>query len=354
MLLWSDSFDRYGATADVNTLYSSGNMTFQSALGLNGGGCVRMTGSGGSSITRTFSTAGTITAGNGVHVSMWIKLTTQNDTNNGSLLSIGTNLQGVSGSGGGARLIVSNSTIVAQRHGDGATVGTSAVGTFALGTYYHLEYAAKFNTAANGGYIKVWINGNLVIDFAGDTNSGTVPSTFTAVRIGTSFGSGIVDLDDLICWDENGTDFVHTQLSTDYLPIIEVIDVDGNDSVQFTPSAGSNFQNLDETGWHNSDTDYNFSSTVGHVDLFTLEAIAASPGAIFGLAIKTVAKIDIAGTINLRVRLDSNGTVVDSSDILLGTGYVQYYHPFGKNPDGAVDWTESAVNALKTGYVYQS
>jgi hypothetical protein len=250
----------------------------------------------------------------------------------------------------------SDGSIRVNRHGDTTIIGTSSLGIISTGTWYHIEVAAKLNTVANGGYVKVWVNGNLVINVtASDTNTGTVPTSYTGCVIGQgNNNSRDWKFDDVMLWDEDGTDFTYAQLSTSYLPIIETLNVDANDTVQFTPSAGSNFQNVDDAAFHDGDTTYNASSTVGHEDLFTVANPSGTPNAIFGLAVKTIWKMDIPAIINMRDKLDSGGTVTYSADRLMTISYVHAYSPFGKDPNTTAAWLAAAVNSVKVGYKYQS
>lgn len=347
MLLWTDGFDRYTNAADYALNYSANPNSHQAAAGYTGGGAARFTALLAS--TKTFPIAGTITSGNGVHACIIIK--------GGGLSSAQTVLRTVTNIATTAAVVINaDGSISTQRHGDATVLATTAAGLIVVDTYYFIEYAAKYNTSGNGGYAKIWVNGTLVVNFAGTTQTGTVPSTYTGITFGkTNTGaSSPWDFDDLICWDENGTDFALTQLSTTYMPIIDTLAVDANDSVQWTPSAGNNFQNVDETGFQDGDTTHNETTTVGHIDQFTVANPPTVPGYVFAVVQKTIAKITVAGAVNLRSRIISGSTTQESANRVLTTAYALYFDAYGKDPDTAAVWAVSAPAAVKIGYEYQS
>lgn len=355
-LLWTDGMDRYGAAADFSSsggYYATAPSSFQPAGGKTGGGCARCTNA--VSFRKAFSTPGVITAGNGVHFCGWLKVAALSA--NQGVVAFGTEINDTTSRVFSPQIIVNTngSLSVTQHNAFSIVLATSTAGLFSAGVYTHLEYAAKLNTAANGGYIKVWINGNIVINFAGTTISGGVPASFTDFSLGKDGNDATNhDWDDIVFWDENGTDFAYPQITTAYLPVIETLSPDANDTVQFTPSTGSNFQNVDDPAFQNGDTDYNSSSTVGQADQFTLANQATTPAYTFGVTLKTVAKIDIAGTVNLRTRLVSGATTVESANRPLTTSYALYTDYYGKDPNTAAVWTPTQANNLKCGYKYQS
>lgn len=345
-LLWTDGMDRYGAAADVSSLYTGAPTSYQAAAGVGGVGAFRYSGTTGS--VRTFVTAGVLTAGNGVHACVWMKPGGFSQQQSFLRISDGTNFAD----------LISNSdgSFSALRFGDFAVLATSGAGALTVGNYVHVEYAAKFNTGVNGGYIKVWIGGNLVINFAGTTTSVAAPTAYGSCRIGKTLSglSSVWDFDDLICWDEQGTDFALTQLTTAYLPIIETLSIDGNDAVQFTPLTSTNASQVDDPAFEDGDTTYNSSSVTSDQDTFTVANQGSTPAYTFAVIVRTWVKIQTAGTTQFRTLLDSGGTVVQSADRLLPTSYSHYADFFGKDPNTSAVWGTTAVNSVKTGYKNQS
>jgi len=66
--------------------------------------------------------------------------------------------------------------------------------TYSADTTYHVK--VEWSPKPTGGTVKVWIDSNLVIDYTGDTTSGT-ESSFDTIRFGCDSGDG------LHCWFDN-------------------------------------------------------------------------------------------------------------------------------------------------------
>lgn len=364
-LLWHDGLDRFGATVDLDLFYTrntsggSGAATYVASGGVTGGGGGHVQVSCNNSFRCSFNrnVSGTLSSGGWAHTAFWFKWVTISSPFTIRAASIGTNLQAGNINTSAPGINVSSAGVLSvNRHGDATVVGTSVISLVA-NTWYHIEYAGKYNTNASGGRIKLWVNGNIVIDTNGtDTNTGTVPSSIASVYWGLldtpNNNTYDVRFEDPVVWDEAGTDFVYTQMCSSYLHVIEARSPDADDSVQFTPSTGSNFQNVDDPAFHNGDTDYNSSTTVGHIDRFTVANLATTPAVVFGLGVKTVAKIDVAGTASITTRMTSGSTLSESANRSLTTVYQGFYDPFGKDPDTTLAWGTSAPDSVKTGYKY--
>ena len=185
-LLWTDGMDRYGAAADFssNTGYYAGNpTTFLPTGGKTGGGALRN--SGFNSFRKVFATAGTLTAGGTVHFCGWFKVSTSLG-GAGRILGFGTDQWGSNGGLAPLVQLNTNGSLTVFPHNDGTALATSAAGVITANVYQHIEYAAKYNTGANGGFIKMWVNGNSVINFSGNTNVGTVPLAYNDINLGKS------------------------------------------------------------------------------------------------------------------------------------------------------------------------
>lgn len=347
-MLFMDGMWNYSAGADLSLVYTCLGTPTYSASGWSDG---RPYVSPSTYMIRTFSTPATLSGGGKMHASFNFRTATAPGSP-GRVFQFLTDLEGTAGGNGPGLYYNSNGSVFVTQHGGGATAATSPIGLLSLSTEYNIEYAAKWATNANGGFCKVWLDGNLVINFTGDMVSGTVPTTCTAFVMYPWISTNRYSQP--VVWDESGTDFVTTQLSATYLPYIDSRMPTSNDAAQFTPSAGSNFQNVDDAGFHDGDSTYNSSVTVGHQDTFGLPAFGSTPAQVHCVAVKTIAKIDVAGLVNLRNVLKSGGSTGQSADHALTPSYVHYDDYFGKDPNGTIAWTASAAEAVKPGYKYQS
>lgn len=323
--------------------------------------------------SRNFDVPGNLTNGGVIRAFCYFRVTTFSGMNDDTrFLRLGTNVQGVDtfdGNGQFALFVKLNGSLFVNRHGTNATVptgGTSIAGIIATGTWYAIVLEAKLNTVANGGYCKVKVfnaatgAGGLVIDVtASDMNTGTVPSTYTGVGIGIGNNpSKQWSYDDIICWDDEGTDFVGDKFATRLPRIFERKPNGHSATVQFTPGPESNlnFNNVSEAA-SDGDTSFN-SGAAGQVDRFTLGDLSAPlPAEVFGLAHWVVSKIDAAGTGNLRAQLASNAVVSESADKTQTLSYASYFTPYGQDPETSAPWNVPKActgGSVTSGYKCQS
>lgn len=120
------------------------------------------------------------------------------------------------------------------------------------------------------------------------------------------------------------------------------------DITGWTKFNDSNWRNVDERP-HNSDTDYNYSSTVNASDLYTMGNMSAGSGSIRGVQLTYVARKDDALTRATRPLIKSGGTVYPGSNDSLTTSYAYYYEVWDQDPATASEWGISAVNNVQIG-----
>ena len=138
----------------------------------------------------------------------------------------------------------------------------------------------------------------------------------------------------------------------------QLVDADGVVS-NFTPSAGSNYQNVDELN-PDGDTTYNESSTSTHRDSFatpTWSGLIDSGLDIIAVQVGAVARKTDASAISLDTYLRSNGANYDASGAeALDDSYTvlaQCNFPINfwtEDPDDVAAWNLTKLNALEFGY----
>jgi hypothetical protein len=349
-LAFTDGMDRYGATADLDLIYTRNGNSWQSTAGVNGGGAIRCPGATTCKLSQT-SQLVPLTSGGTVHAAFWHKQTGGIAGTTNRIFNFGTDVQNSdSGSAPHLGFNPNNGSVYVTMHGATTQVATSAAGVIIAGQYQHIELRAKW--ADSGGIWQVWVDRVQVINFSGDTLSGTQPTEVRQFRMEGGGNITQADFDDVIVWDEAGTDFVPTQLA-DY-HVIEALATSADDSVQFTPLSSTNESNVDETGFHDGDTTYNQSTTVGHVDTFAMADQASTPSSCMAIAVHTVAKKTDVGGVTMRNRIKHGSTTAEGADKTLTTSYAKYSDYFGKNPDTSAAWGNTDVNSLIAGYEYQA
>lgn len=230
--------------------------------------------------------------------------------------------------------------------GTGTLLGSSASGVLATAnTFYYVETKVKIDNTT--GTVEVRVNGSTtpVINLTDQDTQATGNAFYTQVSIGASGTSGVaVTLDDTYMLDSTTSDF-NTWLGDIHY---ESPVADGNGTQNdFTPSAGSNYQNVDEAT-PNNDTDYNSSTTVGHKDLYQFAAMATSTGSILGVIVNCWDRKDDSGDRTHSALAYLSGTESESAAWSPGTGYLNHQGAFASKPGGGA-WTIDDVNAAEFG-----
>ncbi|MES2524028.1 MAG: hypothetical protein V4617_15080 [Gemmatimonadota bacterium] len=248
-------------------------------------------------------------------------------------------------------VICGETGILTLYRGDGTPLATSPTFTIVEGDWQFLEIDATIDNVA--GSVLLVVDGTTIFDLAGiDTRNGGAAGLIDRFYLACSSGGGFPSqslhyFDDLYLFDSFGAELneligparVDTQLVT------------ANSGVPgFTPSAGANWENLDEAA-PDDDTSYNETLTNDAADAFVLANLPDASLTIHAVAVRVVAKRSDAGLANIAAQLTSGGTTVTGTTRALGAGYSEYTEQFARNPDGDVEWDDAAISALVPGYV---
>lgn len=290
------------------------------------GQCARITSTAG--LNRPFKTPGTRqTIG-----WAWRGPTTINST--------GNIMRYLEGATEHARLTINaGGSLSVSRAGTALTGGTTAAGIITSGVWYYIEL--DYTCSDTVGAFQLWVNGVSVASGSGlDTrNGGTgVMSVFSLA----SANGQTCDFDDL--YEASGT----TSAQGDCRVMTNWPNANGA-TITWTPSAGTNYQNVDETT-PDGDTTYNSDATTGHIDTFGMPALGVT-GTVLGVLTHAFARKDDAGARNFATVLrDDGGTNNAGATVALTASYVGYYDTWLTNPNGGGAWTVTAVNNSETGY----
>jgi hypothetical protein len=120
----------------------------------------------------------------------------------------------------------------------------------------------------------------------------------------------------------------------------------GDDS-DWTPSAGSNYQNVDEVEL-DEDATFNETSTPAHQDLFTYDDVSGV-SSIDGIMINTESRVT-TGSMDLQTVCKSGSTVdLDSAETITSQTYVSTQYVLEEDPDASAAWTPTTLNAAQFG-----
>jgi len=222
--------------------------------------------------------------------------------------------------------------------GRNETVAISNASRFTMWGWIYVTY--EFHVGdAGADYIKVWINGELVIDV-----SGTTLNFNGAITEGQSLGYGW-SCDDL--WIKNDTDTIQPEVK-----ILALFpNAAGADSECTPVGEATNYMNVDE---HQQDFDstYNLVDT-GEKDSFNMQPITdqVSAGVVHALVARFFVKGDVGNTEQLRPYVISGGTKYNGTAQNVVEGRYTYIQEIWEtNPDTSIAWTVSELDAVQIGY----
>jgi hypothetical protein len=230
--------------------------------------------------------------------------------------------------------------------GDGGTVlATSAAAMLTSGPWFFLEISAT--VADSGGRCIVKVNGATAIDFTGDTKNGGTNSTLDCVRFAAATNGAENNntyYDDLYICDGLGS------VNNDFLGDVRVqtlLPTGAGSSTQFTPSTGSNWDNVNDVPYVAGT--YNSDSTSGHRDTYAMSDLMVGTGTIFGVQDNILALKSDAGAANIKAALKSGSTVYYDSDAALGTSLAGFQAVREIDPATSAVWNPTNVNAIEFG-----
>lgn len=219
-------------------------------------------------------------------------------------------------------------------------------------TWYYIELKVTVHNTL--GSYELRINGEVVMSATNVDTQDTATAEVDAFALGnitdaTLDGYTNHMYDDIYLLNDvadGPDDFLGDSKVTSLLP-------DGNGTTSnFTGSDGNstnNFQLVDDNP-PDGDTSYVESSTVGHIDLYTIANLPSSPDTIHGIAVGSLVRKDDAGT---RTGQD---VVRTSATNYTGTAYAPSAGSYGftqsmfpNNPNSTIAWTESDINGLEIG-----
>ena len=213
----------------------------------------------------------------------------------------------------------------------------------AQNTYSHWEI--KYVCHDTTGSLIVKINEVEYLNVSGiDTRNG-LNGTIETIRIGGQLNTGYSYADDLILWDTAGSDV--TDWVGDKAVLWRKATGAGN-YAEWTPSAGANWQNIDDLGTRDEDATYNASSTPGQKDSFVIEDIAT--GSV--LAVQSVMRIrkDDAGPRSVRPLFRISSTDYVGATVTANDGYTTSTEVFHNDPSDSADWAAGDINGAEHGY----
>lgn len=362
MLLHADTFNHYLDADKASGIYTSyvagygtsGN-TVTAALGARGGGVLKLHADGGSqwtgALSHSVSASGNVCgfAGRYKFVTPFSSIEAWTDPEGAFFSDIkravlftcrksNANLWWVRPQQSGKLAVFRGSTQIAE---------SSIALTQNVFTY--VEVQVKISTTV--GYVKMRFDEVEVCNETGLNTSATGDDSWDEYRIGqigatAAAPTGLnIYLHDWSVYDGSGTEWY------DFMGDIEWDDyrvtANGNYS-QFTPSAGTNYQNVDDST-ADSDSTYNRSSTVGHKDSFAVTDVDTGD-AIKAVLVRAQCRKE-SGSAGIKLGFRIGGSDYTGSEQSVSSSHAFKTEIFITNPaTSEADWTAAALNAAEVLY----
>lgn len=222
-------------------------------------------------------------------------------------------------------------------------LGTSTeVLSLGSGFWHYLE--VKVTVDGSVGAVQVKLDGASIITLTGVNTQATANAYATKFvlggdTVGTGWGAqGFID--DFYL---NDTGFLGE------CRIDGLVPTGAGNSTQWTPSTGSNWQNVDDANNPNNDTDFNSSSTVGQIDSFATSNLPSAVGTVHGVMMEMWARKDDVGTRQVAQLLRMGGVDYPLTTNTMLSTYSIFYEVLTQDPSPAA-WTIASVNAMEVGY----
>jgi hypothetical protein len=220
-------------------------------------------------------------------------------------------------------------------------LGETADNVLIENTWNHIQ--VKWTVSDTVGVVQVKVNNVTVLNLTGQDTQNSANAYVQSISFAAPGND--IQIDDLIIVDTAGgapwNDFLGDVKIVPYLS-----DGAGNYSA-WTPSAGVNYQNIDDTT-PDGDTTYNSASVNGDKDSYAIAAVGVT-GAVFSVRHLAQMRKDDAGSRNVRLFMRVGGVDYPGSDIGLSDSYVTYARLHETNPNTGVQWIVSGVDGAEVG-----
>jgi len=205
--------------------------------------------------------------------------------------------------------------------------------------WHYIEIQLKIGNAPTGLY-NVWVDGVLFLDDTGVDTEGMIG------------GCGNVEWpvyggtwDDMYLYLGAGASAA-TPLGDITVPAF-LVNAAGDDA-QWTPSAGANYENVDDP-IADEDATYNEDAVAGQRDLYNFADLAAFSGDIKGVEVLARLRKTDVGAKQAKIACKSGGSLYYGPDLAMSDSYAWFSQVWEVDPDTAADWLRAGFNAGQFG-----
>ena len=122
-----------------------------------------------------------------------------------------------------------------------------------------------------------------------------------------------------------------------------------NGAISWTPLSGTNWQEVSETHF-DGDATYNYSSTVGQEDLFSVNPLVGTVNTVLAVQITGAYRKTDSSPRYIAQHISSGGTDGAATPQQLAMSYSYLSDIFVLDPNTGANWTTAAVNSMNIGY----
>jgi hypothetical protein len=219
----------------------------------------------------------------------------------------------------------------------GSTLIATGAAVLNLNQVYHLQFRANIHDTT--GIVQVKVDGIVDIDFSGDTKPGT-ETTINTFQIGQTTPNPMT-----IQFDNVVIDAAAWPGKTN----IQAIRPSGaGNSSQWTPSAGANWDCVDEVPA--SDADNVVTNANDQVDLYAAGNLVGTVDSVVCVQVQARAvKEGVATPQNIAIGVRTGATDYFSSDKIIPTAAKSVFNLWAQNPNTVAAWTKTEVDGVEIG-----
>jgi hypothetical protein len=238
-------------------------------------------------------------------------------------------------------------TLEVYRGSAGTLLGATTL-VLSVATTYYIELKVVIHPSA--GTVDVRVNGITVLALTGQNTRASASSTWDEAVFAhcvTNSANIVWDFDDAYISDGAGAapwnGFLGDCRVDAFVPSA------AGAVTQWTPLAGSNYQNVDDAA-PDDDATYNSTTVVGNIDTFVVPDAASAGATIRGVQVNLSAKKSDAGVCTIAPVVRHGTTNYPGADVAPATTYSNLSGVFQTNPGTSAAWVEADFNAAEFGY----
>lgn len=233
-------------------------------------------------------------------------------------------------------LRVNTSDLIEVVRGDGTILATSSGIGVSTTSWTYIEFKT---TISNTGSIILKINGITDINNNSVDTQNNSNSYINKVSIGSNTNY-VYGFDDYFL---DSSTFQGTVKIYTIMP-------NGDNSVQWTPNAGTNYNRLDEYNYQNGDTTYVSATLTNLKDLYDMADANITSGVIRSVSHNFTAKKTDLNPTDVQPIIKTSSTEYTGTTQSMTTSYSNYQTIWETNPFSGSGWTYGAIDSLIAGF----